>query len=84
MIIVASRGQRRHKTVKVGSAPPSRPSNGQFKLLDVYHHFAARKDRAADPQDWRRKCVVQAEWVTDCIRENSWLSHDRMDGWEIM
>jgi hypothetical protein len=82
VIIIVGGSQMRGQVIK--ATPPPRPTSGQMSLLEVYHHFAARKDRAADPQDSQRKCVVHAEWVDDCIREKRWLPYDRMNGWEIL
>jgi hypothetical protein len=69
LIIVVSPSPSEGQMVKIGPTPPRRLRSGQMSLPEVYHHSAARKDRTADPIDLQRKCVVQAEWVNDGIRE---------------
>lgn len=52
----------------------------KFTLEEVFQHFTARTNPARDQSDFKRKRVVQAEWVHAC------LTGRRVEfnaGWEI-
>ena len=84
VIFVFTPESPKRTAVDVDSGPPFLGHDDEMTLVDVFHNFAARLDPAADPEPARRRCVVQADFVYQCMSEGRWIQSDYMDGWEIM
>lgn len=54
-----------------------------WETADIYAHLARRTNVAKDQESRARTCVVQAEWVEQCVKMGKRLEGGNKGGWEI-
>jgi hypothetical protein len=85
VVIVFPRDSQQLKTVKSQYVPPFHGHrDSDMTVEQLYFQYAARLDRGADQLSRNRKCVVQAEWATQRLKQRRWVPNQNRDEWEIM
>jgi hypothetical protein len=54
-----------------------------WETADIYAHLARRTNGVQDKDSISRTCVVQAEWVEQCVKMGKRLEGGDKGGWEI-
>jgi hypothetical protein len=86
LVIVFSGAPQLYKTVDgldTGRTMTECRAGNVWETADIYTHLARRTDTRRDKEARTRTCVVQAEWVEQCVKSGRRLEGGDKGGYEI-
>ena len=86
VVILYSVTPEYHKTVDhfdTGRTTLECRAGNVWETADIYAHLARRTNLAQDMEARTRTCVVQAEWVEQCVKLGKRLEGGDKGGWEV-